>query len=94
MSSLPGSSYNPVELDWFDAGIKALGLFLFFVIVLAILLFVYNMFKGDPYDEDEEDFDFEEDEEPDFDSAPEEPAPVEDVPEPEPPVAEEELVEP
>lgn len=90
MSSLPGTSYNPVELDWFDAGIKALGLFLFFVIVLAILLFVYNMFKGDPYDEDEEDFDFEEDEEPGFEPAPE-PAAVEA---PEPPAAEEELVEP
>jgi cbb3-type cytochrome oxidase subunit 3 len=70
MSSLPGTSYNPVELDWFDAGIKALGLFLFFIIVLAILLFVYNMFKGDPYDEDEDDFDFEDDE-PDFEPAPE-----------------------
>ncbi len=97
MSSLPGSSYNPVELDWFDAGIKALGLFLFFVIVLAILLFVYNMFKGDSYDEDEEDFDFEEDEEPDFE-APDEPAPVEEAPEvpeaPEPEPAAEELVEP
>ncbi len=92
MSSLPGSSYNPVELDWFDAGIKALGLFLFFVIVLAILLFVYNMFKGDSYDEDEDDFDFEDDDEPDFEPAPEEPAPVEDVPDP--PAAEEELVEP
>lgn len=58
-SSLPGDSYNPVELNWFDAGLKALALFLFFIIVLAILLFVYNMFKGEPYDEDEEDFDFE-----------------------------------
>jgi cbb3-type cytochrome oxidase subunit 3 len=58
-SSLPGDSYNPVELNWFDAGLKALALFLFFIIVLAILLFVYNMFKGDSYDEDEEDFDFE-----------------------------------
>jgi len=84
MSSLPGSSYNPTELDWFDAGIKALGLFLFFIIVLAILLFVYNMFKGDPYDEDEDDFDFEDDE-PDFEPAP---------PAPEPEAPAEELVEP
>ncbi len=86
MSSLPGSSYNPVEMDWFDAGIKALGLFLFFIIVLAIVLFVYNMFKGDSYDEDEDDFDFEDDE------PASESAPVEDAPEP--PAAEEELVEP
>jgi cbb3-type cytochrome oxidase subunit 3 len=72
------------DLNWFDAGLKALALFLFFIIVLAILLFVYNMFKGEPYDEDEEDFDFEDDE-------PFEPAPVA------PPVkkeAPEELVEP
>jgi cbb3-type cytochrome oxidase subunit 3 len=60
-SSLPGDSYNPVELNWFDAGLKALALFLFFIIVLAILLFVYNMFKGEPYDEDE-DFEFEDEE--------------------------------
>ncbi len=61
-TSIPGDSYNPVELNWFDAGLKALALFLFFIIVLAILLFVYNMFKGEPYDEDEEDFDFEDEE--------------------------------
>lgn len=90
MSSLPGSSYNPVELDWFDAGIKALGLFLFFIIVLAILLFVYNMFKGDPYDEDEDDFDFEDDDEPDFEPTPE-PEVIDSAPEP---PAAEELVEP
>jgi cbb3-type cytochrome oxidase subunit 3 len=77
MSSLPGDSYNPVELDWFDAGIKALGLFLFFIIVLAILLFVYNMFKGEPYDEDEDDFDFEDDEP--FEPAPAPAAPAEDT---------------
>ncbi|MFO7619186.1 MAG: hypothetical protein R6W91_05970 [Thermoplasmata archaeon] len=65
MSSLPGESYNPVELNWFDAGLKALALFLFFIIVLAILLFVYNMFKGEPYDDGDEDFDnFEDDNEP------------------------------
>jgi cbb3-type cytochrome oxidase subunit 3 len=64
MTSLPGKSYNPVELNWFDAGLKALSLFLFVIIVLAILMFVYNMFKGEPYDEDEDDFDFEDDEEP------------------------------
>jgi cbb3-type cytochrome oxidase subunit 3 len=81
-SSLPGESYNPVELDWFDAGLKALALFLFFIIVLAILLFVYNMFKGDSYDEDEEDFDFEDDEP--FEPTPETPAKKES----------EELVEP
>jgi cbb3-type cytochrome oxidase subunit 3 len=68
MSSIPGESYNPVELNWFDAGLKALALFLFFIIVLAILLFVYNMFKGEPYDEDDEDFDFEDEES--FESAP------------------------
>jgi cbb3-type cytochrome oxidase subunit 3 len=83
MSSLPGESYNPVELNWFDAGLKALALFLFFIIVLAILLFVYNMFKGEPYDDDEEDFDFED--EP-FEAEPMEPAPA-DAPQ-------QELVEP
>jgi cbb3-type cytochrome oxidase subunit 3 len=79
MSSLPGDSYNPVELNWFDAGLKALALFLFFIIVLAILLFVYNMFKGEPYDEDDEDFDFEDE--------PEEPAAPAEAPQ-------QELVEP
>jgi cbb3-type cytochrome oxidase subunit 3 len=83
-SSLPGDSYNPVELNWFDAGLKALALFLFFIIVLAILLFVYNMFKGEPYDDDEEDFDFEDDE-------PFEPAPAAHPAKKEVP---EELVEP
>ncbi|MBA3046394.1 MAG: hypothetical protein KKH41_09440 [Candidatus Thermoplasmatota archaeon] len=84
MSSQPGKSYNPVELNWFDAGLKALALFLFFIIVLAILLFVYNMFKGEPYD-DEDDFDFEDDE-------PFEPAPMEPAPAPEAP--QQELIEP
>lgn len=62
MSSLPGDSYNPVELDWFDAGLKLLGLVLFFIIVLAILLWVYNKFKGEPGEEEDEDFDFEDEE--------------------------------
>jgi cbb3-type cytochrome oxidase subunit 3 len=77
MSSLPGKSYNPTELNWFDAGLKALALFLFFIIVLAILMFVYNMFKGEPYDDEDEDFDFEDDEPFEAD----EPMPVEDAPE-------------
>ena len=63
-SSLPGDSYNPVELDWFDAGLKLLFLVLFFLIVLALLLLVYNKFKGEPSDEDEDEFDFEDDDEP------------------------------
>jgi cbb3-type cytochrome oxidase subunit 3 len=84
MTSLPGKSYNPVELNWFDAGLKALALFLFVIIVLAILMFVYNMFKGEPYDEDEDDFDFEDDEP--FEPA-EEPAEAPEAPE-------QELVEP
>jgi cbb3-type cytochrome oxidase subunit 3 len=82
MTSLPGDHYNPVELDWFSAGLKALALFLFFIIVIAILLWVYNKFKGEPEEEEEEEFDFEE--EPSF----EEPAPK--PPEKTP----EELVEP
>jgi cbb3-type cytochrome oxidase subunit 3 len=67
LSSLPGDSYNPVELDWFDAGLKLLALVLFFIIVLAILLWVYNKYKGEPEEEEdeEEEFDFE-DEEPSF----------------------------
>jgi len=76
-SSLPGDSYNPVELDWFDAGVKLLGLVLFFIIVLAILLWVYNKFKGDPEDEEEDDFDFEDDEPASF----EDPAPADKAPE-------------
>jgi cbb3-type cytochrome oxidase subunit 3 len=70
MTSLPGESYNPVELDWFDAGIKLLGLVLFFIIVLAILLWVYNKFKGEPGEEEEEDFDFEDEEPASFETAP------------------------
>ncbi len=82
MSSLPGESYNAVELNWFDAGLKALALFLFFIIVLAILLFVYNMFKGEPYDDDEEDFDFEDEPfEPEAEAAPAE-APQQELVEP------------
>ena len=61
-SSLPGDSYNPVDLDWFDAGLKLLFLVLFFLIVLALLLIIYNKFKGEPVDEDEDEFDFEDDE--------------------------------
>ncbi len=91
MSSLPGDSYNPVEMDWFDTGVKALALLLFLIIVLAILLFVLNKFKGegDEYD-DEDEFDFEDEEEDDFEFEPKaEPEPVE-TPEP----AAEELIEP
>ncbi|MCK4266444.1 MAG: hypothetical protein KAX31_04125, partial [Thermoplasmata archaeon] len=73
MTSLPGDHYNPVELDWFTAGMKALALFLFFVIILAILLLVYNRFKGEPGEEEEEEFDFED--EPGFEETPEPAAP-------------------
>jgi hypothetical protein len=70
LSSLPGDSYNPVELDWFDAGLKLLALVLFFIIVLAILLWVYNKYKGEPEEEeeDEEEFDFEDEEPPSFEA--------------------------
>jgi cbb3-type cytochrome oxidase subunit 3 len=78
MTSLPGDSYNPVELDWFDAGLKLLGLVLFFIIVLAILLWVYNKFKGEPEEEEEEDFDFEDEEPASFEAAPK---PAEKAPE-------------
>jgi hypothetical protein len=59
MSSVAGDSYNPVELNWFGAGMKLMGLFLFFVIVIVILLIVYNKFKGSPKKEEEEEFGFE-----------------------------------
>jgi cbb3-type cytochrome oxidase subunit 3 len=92
MSSLPGDSYNPVELDWFTAGLKALGLLLFLIIVLAILLWVYNKYKGEPEEyEDEDEFDFEDEDEMEFEPKEEVTAP--EVPE-SPPSAPEELVEP
>ncbi len=93
MTSLPGESYDASEVDWFDTGVKALGLFLFLVIIIAILLMVFNKFKGDSdYDDDdydEDEFGFEDDD--DFDSGMETPA----APEEAPPLApEEQLVEP
>jgi len=67
MSSQPGDSYNPVELDWFGIGMKALLLLLFLVIVLAILLMVLNKFKGDGDDyDDDDDFGFEDEEDDEF----------------------------
>ncbi|MCK4757304.1 MAG: hypothetical protein KAS67_02515, partial [Thermoplasmata archaeon] len=94
MSSLPGSSYNPTEVDWFDTGIKALALLLFLIIIIAILLMVFNKFKGEGDDYDDEDefgFEDEEDEyEPMGMEEPEAPAPEEEPPT----VSPENLVEP
>ncbi|MCK5038158.1 MAG: hypothetical protein KAS16_03570 [Thermoplasmata archaeon] len=97
MSSLPGETYNPIETDWFDTGVKALSLLLFLVIVIAILLMVFSRFKGDAddYDDDDDEFGFEDDEddyEPMGMDEEEVPAPPMDAPAP--PAAPEELVEP
>jgi len=95
MSSLPGESYNPVEVDWFDTGIKALTLLLFLVIVIAILLMVFSRFKGDSddYDDDDDEFGFE-DEEDDYEplGMEDEEMPAAPMEAPAPP--EEQLVEP
>lgn len=87
MSSLPGETYNPVELDWFDAGIKALALLLFLIIIFAILMMVLSRFKGEDDYDDDDDFGFDDEDEEEFAFEPKE--------EPEAPAeAPEELVEP
>jgi hypothetical protein len=87
MSSQRGGHYDPVESDWFDIGVKALGLLLFLIIILAILLLVMNRFKGEEDEWDDED-EFGYDDEDDFAfEAADEPAEA-------PPEAPGELVEP
>ncbi len=95
MSSLPGESYNPVEVDWFDTGLKALALLLFLIIIIAILLLVFSRFKGDSddYDDDDDEFGFEDDEDDYEPLGMEEEAPAA-PPMEAPPAPEEQLVEP
>ncbi len=96
MTSLPGETYDATEGDWFDTGIKALGLALFFVIIVALFLMVFNKYKGDSeYDDDyddEDEFGFEDDD--DYEPMGMDEAPPVETPEAPPLPPEEQLVEP